>query len=296
MLVQKDKPGGIILDKKKIIIICVAVGAVALVVAACIIFGGIFAIRPQPYKEPLTQPLITYEAQQPDIYTEPPTIAPTLPPATAPPQLASQGPFDFPMPVASPTGYFFVIDYYYPGAPGTGYRIISYEYPADLDFTAIVGKWYLESNKAHQITSNADYRALQASQGAQCQIDDRIGLSPQSSTNMAIVSVNPTVASATITLPNGNIITGTRSVVNGTTLFTFYTDGSTETIRLQVPDNTVLVCTDDATIEQMDARGKSYIQSRQASPADFFTKAYGGAVINLTNYPGGKLDIWCAAN
>ena len=286
------------MDKKKIIIICVATGAVALVVAAAIIFGGIFANRSEPYKEPTTQPPITYEAQQPDSYIEPPTVAPTLPPvpATAVPQLASQGPFDFPMPAAPSAGYFFVIDYYYPSAPGTGYRIITYDYPADLDFTAIVGKWYLESNKAHQEASNADYQALQASQGAQCQIDDRIGLLPQSNANMAVVSVNPAAASATIRLPNGNTLTGTCSVASGTTLFTFYTDGSTETIRLQVPDNMVLVCTDDATIEIMDARGKSYIQSRQTNPADYFTKAYGGAVVNLANYPNGKLDIWCAAN
>jgi len=63
-----------------------------------------------------------------------------------------------------------------------------------------------------------------------------------------------------------------------------------------VPDNTVLVCTDEAAIEVMDARGLSFIQSRQSSPSDYYTKAYGGAVVKLTNYQGGKLDIWCSAN
>ena len=114
--------------------------------------------------------------------------------------------------------------------------------------------------------------------------------------NMAVVSVNPASDSATIRLLNGNVLTGTRSVVDGTTLFTFYTDGSTASIRLQVPDNMVMVCTDDATIETMDARGLSFIQSRQSNLSEYFTKAYGGAVVNLTNYSGGKLDIWCSAN
>ena len=187
------------MDKRKIVIICVAGGAVALVVAAAIIFGGIFANRPPAYDEPATQPPFSYEEQepedyfeyaQPEDYTEPPTepitaaltVAPTLPILTAPPpavfapELVSQGPFDFPMPDVPPDGYFFVIDYYYPAASGTGYRIISYERPADLDFTAIVGKWYLEYNKVHQIASNAEFEALQARQGAQCRIDDRIGL------------------------------------------------------------------------------------------------------------------------
>lgn len=245
------------------------------------------------------EPDPAWEEAEPEIRTTLP--APTAPPATQPPAAAmpplpAQGPFDFPMPATPTTGYFFVMDFYYPSAPGTGYRIISYERPSDIDFSAIRGNWYLESSKTQQISSNADYRALQASQGAQCQIDDRIGLSSQLKSTMAVVSVNPTLTTATITLLNGNILTGTRSVVSGTTLFTFYTDGSTASIRLQVPDNMVLVCTDDATIEQMDARGKSYIQSRQSNPADFFTKAYGGAVVNLTNYSNGKLDIWCSAN
>jgi len=170
------------MERKKVVVIVITVGAVALIVAAVIIFGGILANRPQPY-EPATQ---RPGMQQPETHTTAPTIAPTaapttvptLPPApgTAAPQLTAQGPYDFPMPAAPPAGYFFVVDYYYPYAPGTGYRIISYERPTDLDFSAIVGKWYLESNKIHQITSNAEYRALQASQGAQCQIDDRIGL------------------------------------------------------------------------------------------------------------------------
>jgi len=165
------------LDKRKIVIICVAGGAVVLVVAAIIIFGGIFANRPKPY-EPATQPPFSY--QQREDYTEyepptepvtaSPTAALTLAPATVAGQLPAQGPFDFPMPAAPTVGYFFVIDYYYPAAPGTGYRIISYQRPADLDFSAIQGHWYLESDKAHQIASNADYEALQASQGAQCRM------------------------------------------------------------------------------------------------------------------------------
>jgi len=198
------------LDKKKIIIICVAVGAVALIAAAIIIFSGILADRPPPHIAAPTQQAVNHAQQPTREATAAPSAAPTL-----------------------------------PSAPGTAQ-------PAITPTSEIAG--------------------------------------------LAVVSVNPALTTATITLPNGNIITGKRSVASGTTLFTFYTDGSTETIRLQAPDNMVLVCTDDATIEQMDARNKSYIKSRQASPSDYFTKAYGGAVINLTNYLGGKLDIWCAAN
>jgi hypothetical protein len=113
---------------------------------------------------------------------------------------------------------------------------------------------------------------------------------------LAKLEINPLAATATITLLNGNTIVGNRHVENNTTFFTFYSDGSTETIRLQVPDNMVLVCTDDAVIEQMDGRGKSFIQSRQTSPSNHFTKAYGGAIVSITNYPNGKMDIWCAAN
>ena len=82
------------------------------------------------------------------------TVEPTTARLTAAPvQLPAQGPFDFPMPDVPEAGYFFVIDYYYPNASGTGYRIISYQRPADLDFTVIKGNWYLESNKTQQIAS-----------------------------------------------------------------------------------------------------------------------------------------------
>ncbi|MCL2105449.1 MAG: hypothetical protein FWH26_00010 [Oscillospiraceae bacterium] len=115
-------------------------------------------------------------------------------------------------------------------------------------------------------------------------------------TGLAEITINPSAATATIKLTNGSTITGNRHVENNTTFFTFYTDGSTVTIRLKVPDNMVLVCTDDAVIEQMDARGKSFIQSRQTNPAEYFTKAYSGAVVSLANHPNGKVDVWCAAD
>jgi len=52
------------LDRKKVIVICVAVGAVALIVVAAVIFGGIFANRPQPY-EPATQPPAAFRSGSP---------------------------------------------------------------------------------------------------------------------------------------------------------------------------------------------------------------------------------------
>lgn len=64
------------MDRKKVVVISVSVGAVALIVAAVIIFGGILANRPQPVTQP---PIVapqseTYHAQQ----TEPATAAPIV--------------------------------------------------------------------------------------------------------------------------------------------------------------------------------------------------------------------------
>jgi len=76
------------LDKKKIIIICVSVGAVVLIAAAIIIFGGIIANRSQPYTEAPTtalsdhNPIIGEPIPGGGIIVQP---APTAPPVTQPP-------------------------------------------------------------------------------------------------------------------------------------------------------------------------------------------------------------------
>lgn len=146
---------------------------------------------PASFEQPEHNPIWGEPLPGGGIVVTPATTAQAVPPATqapavatpsatrpiaAAPHLRAQGPFAFPMPATPQAGYFFVIDFYFPSAPGTGYRIISHERPGDLDFSAIEGNWYLESSKQSQIASNNVFIALQVSQGAECKIDDRIGL------------------------------------------------------------------------------------------------------------------------
>ena len=262
-------------------------------------------------REPRTQPITTTQApaeewtwEEPQPEEIPPTFepVPTAPPAAAPsiPINGGETKFSFQnnLPAKSqlPAGCFYVVEYWFPGRaenPTTSYRYIGYNQPG-IDFSQAQGVWWVVNDAAATRGYNQMFTNRETAAGRKAIIQDLDRITDTSA--MAIVEVNPSAATATITLQNGNVITGNRHVENSTTFFTFYTDGSTASIRLKVPDNLVLVCTDESVIEEMDARAKSYIQSRQASPTDYFTKAYGGATVNLANFPNGKLDIWCAAD
>ena len=104
---------------------------------------------------------------------------------------------------------------------------------------------------------------------------------------------NSTIKEATLVLENGQVITGTRNR-DSLLCFNFWTYGyGAEYIRIRVPDNMVIVCTDDATIDEYDMLNKSSQQSNKTNPDDFYTKAFEGAVITLNNkHQGAQVDFW----
>ena len=166
--------------KNKTIIFVVIVAAAVIAAVLIYLFQNGIITMPTNQEPDNTEAPTYYQPEQPawgepwpetEAQTTPPVPQAAIPPAA---NLPGQGPFSFPMPQTPQAGYFFVIDYYYPSRPGTGYRIISYERPGDLDFSAIEGNWYLESSRSRLAESNIEFRVLQESQSAKCVIDDRL--------------------------------------------------------------------------------------------------------------------------